>query len=110
VEHRVASEADLEAGELMRVQINDRAVCLARSEEGQWFAIADTCTHESYSLSEGDVWGCEVECALHGSRFSLLTGEPDQLPATKPVATYPVTVRDGAVYVSLAVTAQTNER
>jgi 3-phenylpropionate/trans-cinnamate dioxygenase ferredoxin subunit len=38
---------------------------------------------------------------LHGSRFSLKTGEPDQLPATKPIPIYPLTVVDGQVYVDL---------
>ena len=49
--------------------------------------IGDRCSHGDYSLSEGDV--CEddreIECPKHGSIFSLETGEPQSLPATKPV-------------------------
>ena len=103
---RVASEDDLAAGELMQVKIGDRPVCLARAEDGQWYAIGDTCSHEAYSLSEGDVWGSDVECPLHASRFSLITGEPDQLPAVKPVPTYPVTVRDDGIYVDVDADAE----
>jgi 3-phenylpropionate/trans-cinnamate dioxygenase ferredoxin subunit len=65
------------------------------------YAIGDTCSHQDYSLSEGDVWGTEVECPLHGSRFNLATGQPDRLPATAPVPTYPVTIRAGEVYVEV---------
>ena len=36
---------------------------------------------------------CTVECWLHGSRFDLRTGKPTGLPATEPVATFPVDVR-----------------
>jgi 3-phenylpropionate/trans-cinnamate dioxygenase ferredoxin component len=95
----VASEADVEPGSLQRVVVGGAAVCLARTESGDWFAIADVCSHEEYSLSEGDLWGQEVECPMHGSRFDLLTGHPDQLPATEPVKTYPVVVEAGQAYV-----------
>ena len=98
---RVAAEDDLEPGELTQVRVGDRPICLARAEDGTWYAIGDTCSHEAYSLSEGDVWGADVECPLHASRFSLLTGKPDQLPAVDPVPTYGVAVRDGSVYVDV---------
>ena len=32
----------------------------------------------------------ELECWKHGSTFSLLTGRPSTLPATKPVPVYEV--------------------
>jgi 3-phenylpropionate/trans-cinnamate dioxygenase ferredoxin subunit len=97
--HCVASEADFEPGSLKRVDIDDTPICVARTESGDWFAIADICSHEEYSLSEGDLWGAEVECPMHGSRFDLATGEPDQLPATESVKTYPVVVEAGQAYV-----------
>jgi len=36
------------------------------------------------------VWAdeCEIECPKHGSTFSLTSGEPQALPATRPVPTY----------------------
>ena len=52
-----------------------------------FYAIGDTCSHADFSLSEGDVWDDEreIECPKHGSTFSLVTGEPQTLPATQPV-------------------------
>ena len=47
-----------------------------------------------------DLEGTELECWLHGSRFDLRTGEPTGLPATEPVAIFPVEIRDGDIYVS----------
>ena len=52
-------------------------------------------------LSEGDVEDCEIECWLHGSRFDLRTGKPTGLPATEPVAVYPVTVEGDDVLVDV---------
>ncbi len=68
------------------------------------FALQDLCSHASVALSEGEVEDCTVECWLHGSRFDLRTGKPTGLPATEPVATFPVDVRDGDVYVDVTTT------
>jgi 3-phenylpropionate/trans-cinnamate dioxygenase ferredoxin subunit len=64
-----------------------------------WYAIADRCSHADESLSEGDVWPDEreLECPKHGSTFSLLTGEPQTLPATQPVPVYEVRIENDDV-------------
>ncbi len=41
----------------------------------------------------------EVECPLHGSRFNVIDGSVRILPATKPVASYPVKVEGDMVLV-----------
>ena len=57
------------------------------------FAIEDECSHAAVALSEGEVGDCQIECWLHGSMFDLRTGKPTNLPATEPVATFPIEVR-----------------
>ena len=68
-----------------------------------FYAVDDECSHEDYSLSEGEVWAeeCQIECPRHGSTFDLVTGAPCSLPATQPVAVYEVEVEDGTVAVVL---------
>ena len=77
------------------------------------FAVEDTCSHAEVALSEGEVektdGGCQIECWLHGSMFDLRSGKPTSLPATEPVATFPVELRanpDGTsdVYVDTETT------
>ena len=63
------------------------------------YAIGDRCSHAEASLAQGDVYGTDVECPRHGSEFDLKTGEPLQLPATRPVPTYEVSIEDGTVYL-----------
>ena len=41
----------------------------------------------------------EIECPQHGSVFSLVTGEPDSLPATQPVPVFDVTVDGDTVTI-----------
>ena len=69
------------------------------------YAIEDVCSHAEIPLSDGEVeiedGVCTIECALHGSRFSLVTGEPTGPPASAPVPVYPVAIDDGTVYLEL---------
>ncbi|MFD0275845.1 bifunctional 3-phenylpropionate/cinnamic acid dioxygenase ferredoxin subunit [Kitasatospora sp. NPDC127111] len=83
-----------------RVDLNGVPVSIVRTDEGV-FAINDTCSHANVSLSEGEVEDCMIECWLHGSSFDLRTGKPSGLPATKPVAVYPVKIEGDDVLVSV---------
>ena len=97
---RACALSDLPEEGAVRVVLDGRPVCVARSQ-GEVFAISDVCSHADVSLSEGDVEDGTVECWLHGSRFDLRTGKPCGLPATKPVATYQVVVEGDDVHVKL---------
>lgn len=46
------------------------------------------------SLSEGFVEpdACMIECVRHGALFNLRTGEPESLPAVRPVPVYEVEI------------------
>ena len=99
---RLCGRDELEPGSVRRFDVNGRAVAVVRIGD-DFYAIGDTCSHEDYSLSEGEVLAdeCEIECWKHGSTFDLRTGEPQTLPATKAVPVYEVSVEDGAVHVVL---------
>ena len=79
-----------------------------RLRRDEVFAIENLCSHAEVALSEGEVastdGGCQIECWLHGSMFDLRTGKPTNLPATEPVATFPVDVRGSDVYVDTETT------
>jgi 3-phenylpropionate/trans-cinnamate dioxygenase ferredoxin component len=82
------------------VEIAGVPVAVIRAD-GELFALQDVCSHEEVPLSEGEIYDHTVECWLHGSCFDLRSGKPTGPPATKPVATYPVKVDGGDVYVGL---------
>lgn len=97
----VVGPADsLELGVPIQVDNGEEPICVVRCASGV-FAIADTCSHEDFSLADGEVDTdrCEIECWRHGSFFSLATGAALSLPATMPVATYPVELHDGVIEV-----------
>jgi 3-phenylpropionate/trans-cinnamate dioxygenase ferredoxin subunit len=71
--------------------------------DGELYAIEDRCSHDDGPLVEGD-WEPDeavVICPRHGARFDIRTGRPLTLPAVLPVATFPVAVEDGVVYVDV---------
>src|SRR5271170_1576989 len=93
---------DLASGEARRFDVAGRRIALVRIAD-DFHAVDDECSHEDYSLSEGEVWAeeCEIECPRHGSTFDLRTGAACSLPATQPVAVYSVEVADDVVSVVL---------
>ena len=94
--------SEFESGVAKKVKVDGVAVAVVRIDD-EIFAIADKCSHADVSLSDGVVW-CEtkqLECIKHGSAFNLVTGVPDTLPATQPVAVYDVSVVNDEVNVSL---------
>jgi 3-phenylpropionate/trans-cinnamate dioxygenase ferredoxin component len=97
---RACALADLTDDGALHVDIDGVPVCLARSN-GEVFALRDECTHAEVMLSQGEVEDGKVECWLHGSQFDLATGKPTGPPATTAVATYPVTVSGGDVFVDV---------
>ena len=92
----------MKPGAHARYDVEGHRLCVVRIDD-DWYVINDRCSHADYSLCEGDVWEDEreIECPKHGSTFSLETGEPQSLPATKPVAVYSVRVEGDDVIVTL---------
>jgi 3-phenylpropionate/trans-cinnamate dioxygenase ferredoxin subunit len=101
-EERLCGAGELSSGEARRFEVGKHRICLVRIDD-DFYAIGDTCTHANVSLAEGEVYAelREIECWKHGSTFSLETGEPQSLPATKPEPVYEVRVVDGDVVVRL---------
>jgi len=91
--------SQLVPGDALRLDTSP-PIAVFHTEEGQIFAIDDTCTHQDASLADGYVEGCEVECPLHASKFDLRTGSVDSAPAKLPVRTHRVTVVDGDIMIT----------
>lgn len=87
-------------GGLQRVRVRDLDLLLV-NVDGQFYALNNLCTHEEVPLHLGCVHGKTVRCSLHGSRFDVTTGEPQEEPATEAVRTYAVKVEDGQVWVEI---------
>ena len=99
---RLCRRDEIEPGTARRFDVDGQVIALVRIGD-DFYAVGDTCSHEDYSLSEGEVLTeeCEIECWKHGSTFDLCTGEPRSLPATKAVPVYQVRVEGDDVVLEL---------
>jgi 3-phenylpropionate/trans-cinnamate dioxygenase ferredoxin component len=101
----IAPLSTIPAGEGIRVVPEGEVpIAVFHTEDGEVLAIDDTCTHQEAPLSQGWLEGCLIECPIHGAAFDLHTGAAT-LPATRPVRTHTVEVRDGVVFVQLSEAA-----
>ena len=100
---------ELEPGSTMTVE-GAPPVAVYRTEDGDWFASDDSCTHEQFSLgSESDLEDDEVVCPLHMARFDLRTGKPLCFPATIALRMHQVVVEGDEVYVELTGSAELSD-
>jgi 3-phenylpropionate/trans-cinnamate dioxygenase ferredoxin component len=98
---KICRVAELAPGTARRIEPEGAEGVAVFNVDNQFYAIADTCTHQEYPLSDGYIEGEEMECALHLARYNLRTGEALCPPATHPVKTYPVEVDGDEIFVRL---------
>ena len=96
----LATRDIIEVGSIVRfaTPAGPVAVC---NVDGEFYAIADTCTHGEWALSDGWLEGHVVECSLHMAKFDVRTGGVLSPPATCPVASYPVRLAGDEVQVDI---------
>ncbi|MFH0992868.1 MAG: Rieske (2Fe-2S) protein [bacterium] len=97
----------LEKENKLRVILENQPILLTLFE-GKAYAMTDKCPHMGGTLSKGTFVDGKVICPVHHAQFDIKTGEVDEkahilfmrLP-TKKVATYPVKIEKGKLYVDL---------
>jgi nitrite reductase/ring-hydroxylating ferredoxin subunit len=99
---KAARRDQVQPEKIIAVQVADQPVALY-DVDGEVLATSDICPHAYCLLSENAdiVARDEVECSCHGSRFSIRTGENINPPASDPLKTYRVEVRDEDVFVDV---------
>ena len=98
--HKVAKVDDIDDEEPLQVRVGETLIALCKLED-QVYAISDICSHEFALLSDGIIEGDCVECPLHMAQFHIPTGEARSAPAEDPIATYPVKLEEGEVWVEV---------
>lgn len=100
---------EIPQGEALRLDASQTGtvdIAVFHTDEGEFFALDDICTHEEASLAEGWLEGDTVECPMHAASFCLRTGKALTLPATVDEPTHRVEVRGDEVFLYPGVPAQ----
>ncbi len=96
----VARISDVAPGAVKIVSTGGVRIALC-NVDGEFFAIEDVCTHDDGPLGEGKLQECRIECPRHGAQFDVKTGKAVRMPAIAPVKTFPVTVKDGEIFIEV---------
>jgi len=85
----VGSVEELKEGERLFIEIDEKPIVILKIK-GQYYAIADVCSHDDGPVGEGVLEGFEIICPRHGARFDIRTGRVIALPAFVDIPAYPV--------------------
>jgi 3-phenylpropionate/trans-cinnamate dioxygenase ferredoxin subunit len=96
----IAPVADLPAGERLFVEIAGESIVIFNIA-GQYFSIADVCSHDDGPVGEGDLDGFNVTCPRHGAQFDVGTGKAVRMPAVVDIPAYPVRVVNGMIQLGV---------
>jgi 3-phenylpropionate/trans-cinnamate dioxygenase ferredoxin component len=98
----VATVSELPPGERLILDVGSDPIAVFNIA-GQYFAIADVCSHDDGPVGEGEVSDTEIACPRHGARFNLATGKVLSLPAVVDIPAYPVRVVGEEIQVGFPV-------
>ncbi|MFG0335754.1 MAG: Rieske (2Fe-2S) protein [Maioricimonas sp. JB049] len=97
---RIASRDEIPPGGRKSVIVDEIPALLLRAGD-DYYCIEDVCTHDGQPLTEGPVEDKVITCPRHGAEFDIATGAALRMPATEPIRTFAVEVREDGVYVAL---------
>ena len=111
---RVCDEDEFTIGEKRLMKAGDKRFIVFRLEDG-YYATQHRCTHTFAPLQRGKILdGSRIECPLHRAEFDIRTGAVDKwakfppgiqllsaVRSEKALATYPITIEEGVVYIDL---------
>lgn len=72
-------------------------ICIYRLSEKNYAALYMRCTHQGATLQ---VFGDKLQCPAHGSEFNS-TGVVSNAPATENLRTFPISITDNHLKISL---------
>jgi nitrite reductase/ring-hydroxylating ferredoxin subunit len=91
---------ELQPGDKQAIRADGENILVANID-GKVYAVSNICTHEYAELVNGFLIEDTITCPLHLSRFNLQTGEALNPPATQPLKTYKIVVKENGVYVEV---------
>ncbi|MCH7705669.1 MAG: non-heme iron oxygenase ferredoxin subunit [Chloroflexi bacterium] len=98
--YEVAKTGDVPPGYVISVEVEGEGIAIC-NVDGEFFAIADECTHDGGSLDQGELEGDIIECPRHGAQFNVRTGAVVEPPAVESIGTYQVEVRGDTILVAV---------
>jgi len=90
---------EIPEGERKIIQVSGLSIGVFH-HQSKWYALRNSCLHRGGPVCTGTLEGDTLICPWHGYQYDVKNGQLLEDPSAK-LATYPVEVRDGEVYVQV---------
>ena len=97
---RICNNDELAEGEIKNFKFDDISILLTRKND-KVYALEDVCSHDGAELSDGDLVDNDIQCARHGARFDLGSGQATRMPAIVGIVNFNVVINNGEIFVEL---------
>ena len=94
----VGSASAMGVGKAARLTHGSTTVIVSQPSAGEYKAFSTVCTHQGCQVQVQD--SNRIVCPCHGSEFAVADGSVVHGPAESPLASYPVQVKGGKLFVS----------
>jgi 3-phenylpropionate/trans-cinnamate dioxygenase ferredoxin subunit len=99
--YKVAQITDIDRKNVIEAVLNGFSLLLYRDENGRFFCMRNSCTHDNAALFGGAVEDGTIACPKHGSKFDLKTGEALTMPAVVGAEVFPVKAEGNEIFVGI---------
>ena len=96
----VATKDELPNGARKLLEIDGRPIAVF-NVAGEYYAIADVCSHDDGPVAEGELEGYEIECPRHGAHFDVRDGKVLSFPAIVDIPAYPLKMEGEEILIGL---------
>ena len=94
----VGSASAVGVGKAARLTHGSTTVIVSQPSAGEYKAFSTVCTHQGCQVQVQD--SNRIVCPCHGSEFAVADGSVVHGPAESPLASYPVQVKGGKIFVT----------
>ena len=94
----VGSASAMGVGKAAKLTHGSTTVIVSQPSAGEYKAFSTVCTHQGCQVQVQD--SNRIVCPCHGSEFAVSDGSVVHGPAESPLASYPVQVKGGKLFVS----------
>lgn len=93
---------EIKMGERIFIEIDGKPIVILNIN-GQFYAIADVCSHDDGPVGEGEIEGYDIICPRHGARFDVRTGKVLALPAFVDIPAYPIRLVNNQIEIGIPI-------
>ena len=97
----VTAAQDIEEKSFSTFEIDGTGIVICRFRN-EYFAIENRCSHALATFDEARMRGYRIMCPLHGGSFDIRDGSCTGLPATQPIRSFPLRIRDGMIEIAIS--------